>query len=1048
MNPVFINNQNITLFSELKNTLQPGSRVHICVNYFTFNAIFSLLPFLEKTASVQILLQDHYPGQMKRKFVNDISENETHWKLESYYRFKKVLHFLREDHIRIRNGNTGGNNFITIDQHVYQLTPHNLNEPTLGIVKDGSIYQMIGYQDPNQNHINLFSQLWSEAKDCEKTILDLFQLNADIKTPHEVYKYTLSKIFEKSTDENKDAERMSRSGFKDSQIWKMLYNFQKDAVLGAIDKIEKYNGCIIADSVGLGKTFEALAVIKYYELRNDRVLVLTPKKLRDNWLTYTQNYTTNILGKDRFNYDVLNHTDLSRDRGLSGDINLAKINWGNYDLIVIDESHNFRNNHPGKDRMTRYEKLMEDIIKAGVPTKVLMLSATPVNTKLNDIKNQLAFITENNDQALASYGIGSIDNTLRMAQSKFNRWMKQPDLSREDLIAQLNGDYFKLLDIFTISRSRNHIRKYYDVSDIGSFPERLKPISIYSDFDSENKTFSISQINELLEGLNLKLYSPIYFVHAHKQKEYAEKYDTKTKSGAIFTQRNREEGIIHLMRVNLLKRLESSIFAFRLTLEKLLNRIENLLNVIDDFDQVDSELDIHDFDFDDEAAADLYIGDKVKVLLQDMDRHLYREYLEDDRSLLKELLQKCEPIHISRDKKLKDLIRLIEDKIRNPINGSNKKVIVFSAFADTARYLYQYCSGYFKEHHGLYSAIISGGDRNKTNMPGTSSNFEELLIHFSPHSKYRKQIYPDKESEIDLLFCTDCISEGQNLQDCDFLINYDIHWNPVRIIQRFGRIDRIGSINSKIQLVNFFPNIELDQYIDLVERVKGRMQIVDISATGDDNLIDEREGEKQELEYRKQQLKRMQEVVVDLEDMEGGISISDLTFNDFKVERDQITKEEKIKFDQFSGAVFSLVSDQLKDLPPGVLFCLKDLSNRDQEKKLTSNMLHPYILVYISQEGEVIVPSGLGKKGLDTFRKLSGDNHSIMEPLIKNFNIKTKSGKHMNVYQDLLDVAQQHISGKIKEKEIYSLFDPEGSLVGGKKEESSYELVSYIINSE
>ncbi len=1045
---MIINNKSHLFVDEIKNAIHAGSTVKLSVNHFTFNAFFQLLPCLSTSNKIEILLNQSSFTQNTALFVCDEKEVETDFKLHSYYRLNQVLDALKQENIQIKQGNTGGNSFLIIENKVFQFSPHSFTEPTLGLIKDGQPYmitQMGGNDETAQSFEAIFKQLWETATTIKPDVLTLYQKASPRVYPEMVYKYSITKIFDEIVGDSINRERLSRTGFKDSTIWNMLFNFQQDAVLGAIDKIEKYNGCIIADSVGLGKTFEALAIIKYYELRNDRVLVLVPKKLRDNWVTYRLNDKRNVLLKDRLNYDVLNHTDLSREGGMSGDINLETIHWENYDLVVIDESHNFRNNDPKKGKVTRYERLMNEVMRKGVKTKVLMLSATPVNTRLNDLKNQLAFITEGNDQILQNDGIGSMELTLSQAQRKFNKWLKKPNATRQELIDQLSGDYFKLLDIFTISRSRKHVEKYYDVADIGQFPERLKPISINNDFDVENKDFSISDINDQLEGLNLKFYSPMYFLLDHKREAYAEKYDTKTKTGVVFTQLAREENIITLMRVNLLKRLESSIHSFRLTLDKLLQQIDRMLDRVTHHKEFSNEIDIRDLDFDDEELEDLIVGGKVKVLLQDLDLVRFKEFLEADRRIIEKLLVECNQITVERDQKLKDLHRLIKEKINHPLNPGNKKVIVFSAFADTVEYLYKNSRVFLKEQYQVNTAMVTGGDGVKTNLPKCKADLNNILINFSPRSKDRKAIFPEQTEDIDVLFCTDCISEGQNLQDCDYLVNYDIHWNPVRIIQRFGRIDRIGTTNTKVQLVNFYPNLELDQYINLVGRVKGRMQILDISATGDENIIDNREGEQTELDYRRKQLEKMKEQVVDLEDLEGGISISDLTFNDFRVDVDRITDAERQQYEQLASGVFSLTDNNLLDLPDGVLFCLKDINTADFDDKLRHNLLHPYALVFITKEGEIQIAADKGKKALDVFKKLAYGKMKMDQDVLKAFNQQTKSGKFMTAYTDLLDLVQQHLKGQTEAEKQTSIFNAKGSLIGKTVGQGNYEIVSYLI---
>ncbi|MBE8714365.1 DEAD/DEAH box helicase [Sphingobacterium hungaricum] len=1043
---MIINNQDYFLVNEILSKVNSNSEILICSNNFSFNALFVLLDQFKGNQRVRIIINTSDLDNNKALFIHNPIEVRTDSALQGYYRLNTVLKKF-QDSVEVRKSNIGGLSFVVIDEHVFMLAPNTVHEATLGIIKEGGPYLISYISDSQFSYKQTFNNQWNAAVDCKEELISLYDQANPLKPAHDIYQYTISKIFQDRDESDLKEERLTRTGFKSSVIWSKLFNFQKDAVLGAIDKIEKYNGCIIADSVGLGKTFEALAVIKYYELRNDRVLVLAPKKLRDNWIAYTKNYTTNILEKDRFNYDVLNHTDLGREGGLSGDIDLDKVHWGNYDLVVIDESHNFRNNNPSKDHVTRYERLMNQIICAGVKTKVLLLSATPVNTRLNDLKNQVAFITESNDQALKEEGITSIELTLRQAQTKFNNWLKDSDPSRDSLINRLDGDYFKLLDLLTISRSRKHIEKYYDVSDIGQFPERLKPKSMYSEFDTQDKEFSITYLNDQLQMLNLQFYSPLFFVHKHLQPKYAEKYDTITKNGTKFSQLEREESIITLMRVNLLKRLESSIHSFCLTLNSVLNRVNFLIEKIDNHKEFLDDVDIMDLDFDDEELRDSVIGGKVKVLLQDIDQVKMKGFLESDKAIIEKLLGRCEEITVSRDQKLQDLIHLIEEKIDKPLNTENKKVIVFSAFADTVRYLYDNLASYFQNKHQLNAAMVVGGDANKTKLIGCKTDLQSILTNFSPLSKSRDTVMPKQKGNIDLLFCTDCISEGQNLQDCDFLVNYDIHWNPVRIIQRFGRIDRIGSQNKYIQLVNFYPTRELDQYIDLVQRVKGRMQILDISATGDDNVIDERSGQQKELEYRKKQLERMRESVVDLEDLEGGISITDLTFNDFKIDAERISATDKLRYEQFASASFSLIRNNIVDHEAGVLFCVKDLNNTNFDEKLKLNLLHPYALIYINKDGEIIVPARTGKRALDLFKKLAFGKETIDTELLKEFNISTKSGRYMSEYTELLNVVKSHLSGEEKEAQISSIFNANAVFSGKSSSANQYEVLSYLIVS-
>ncbi|HFD86088.1 MAG TPA: helicase [Gammaproteobacteria bacterium] len=905
-----------------------------------------------------------------------------------------------------------------------------------------------------------FDSLWAnEAMVADAKELLLQQLNylAEEKPAQFIYFVTLYNLFKDYLEEF-DEEKIikSKTGFKNTLVWNKLYKFQRDGVIGAIDKLETHNGCIIADSVGLGKTFEALAIIKYYELRNDRVLVLCPKKLRDNWTLYTINDKRNLLAADRFNFDVLNHTDLSRASGHSGEINLATLNWGNYDLIVIDESHNFRNNNPTKDTKTRYRRLMEDIVQSGVKTKVLMLSATPVNNRMNDLKNQVAFMTEGVDAAFSEFGIPSVDKTLRLAQKQFNQWSKQPVESRtvESLLDSMSFDYFKLLDLVTIARSRKHIEKYYGTEDIGQFPMRLPPVNVKADIDTQDDYPPLKEVNRDIRRLHLAAYSPLKYVRADKQEEYSRKYDMEVSGGkGHFKQLDREASLIHLMRVNLLKRMESSIYSFALTVEKLLAQIDGLLDKIHNHStQEIEEVSVEEAELDSPELADLVAGNKTKVLIQDTDQLLWKQDLEEDKELLEKLLIEAKRIDASRDAKLKSLKDAISRKVNAPINQSNNKVIVFTAFADTALYLYQHIAAWAAEEHGLFSAIITGGGGNKTNLTGIGSDFNNLLTAFSPRSKERSKIDPTATQEIDILIATDCISEGQNLQDCDTLINYDIHWNPVRIIQRFGRIDRLGSMNTQIQLINFWPNMELDEYINLEARVSGRMVLLDISATGEENVIEENSVEMNDLEYRRKQLQQLQEAVVDLEEMAGSISITDLTLNDFRMDLLDYLKTQSDVLEQAPTGLFSVVQldEQARQdgLKPGVIFCLRNTQTGSQAVPVDDNYpLSPHFLVYVDDEAQVLLNFTQSKKILDLLKQQAFQQQATDPVAYHQFYRLTKQGADMSHYQQLLATAIDSIVGKSEEKGTQSLFTRGGTVLTPTSSRGldDFEVVSYLI---
>lgn len=772
-----------------------------------------------------------------------------------------------------------------------------------------------------------------------------------------------------------------------------------------------------------------------------------PKKLRENWTIYTLNDKRNIFAEDRFRYDVLNHTDLSRERGFSGNIDLKTINWENYDLVVIDESHNFRNNPAVKDRVTRYQRLMNDVIKQGHKTKLLMLSATPVNNKMNDIKNQIAFITEDKDNALEEIGISSINHTLRNAQTIFNQWSKLDDNTRtgEKFVDMMDLEYFKLLDTLTIARSRKHIEKYYDLAEIGEFPNRLDPINESSDIDIKKEFPTLNEINNEIERLNLSVFSPFLYILPQKREDYAKKYDIAIGEGkSVFKQTDREKSLIQLMRINLLKRMESSIHSFKLTIEKLLFKINKTLEKIDNISEYNEDIDISLIDPEEDEYDELMFGKKTKVLLQDMDLIKWKQDLKLDKEKLEFLFTQAKEVDCLRDEKLADLKKVISNKIENPINEDNKKILIFTAFADTAKYLYENISQWIFDNYGLYTALVTGSGDNKTNLKAVrNTDIDEILTSFSPISKNRNIINPEMTEEIDILIGTDCISEGQNLQDCDYLINYDIHWNPVRIIQRFGRVDRIGSKNKDIQLVNFWPNIELDEYINLKGRVENRMVMVDVSATGEENIIVNNDKVMNDLEYRKNQLEKLKDQVIDLEDVSDAISITDLTFNDFKIELMEYMKKHRKELDNAPFGIYSIVP--AGEFEPGVIFLLRQVKGVKESKD--KNALTPYYLVYISEDEEVKLNYIQSKKILDYYQKLCSGKKEVFRNLVESFDRETDNGRQMDKYSQLLKESIENIIGKKQETGVRSLFTKGGTSpvknnIEGLEE---FELISFLI---
>lgn len=916
-------------------------------------------------------------------------------------------------------------------------------------------------------YLNLFDTIWHDQEKLEDVteaicehISSVYQENS----PERIYFFMLYNIFKDFLDEvNEDVLPNDLTGYRDSIIWNKLFNFQKDAATGIINKLETYNGCILADSVGLGKTFTALAVIKYYELRNKSVLVLCPKKLADNWVTYNRNLTTNILAKDRLNYDVLCHTDLQRTTGESLGMPLSKVNWSNYDLVVIDESHNFRNNDAFKDKETRYQKLMNTVIKQGVKTKVLMLSATPVNNRFADLRNQLALAYEGDSSALRDKvkTERDIETIFSRAQAAFTTWSNLPADKRnaEAILELLDFDFFELLDRVTIARSRKHIETFYNTADIGKFPTRLKPISFHSPLTDLDDVMDFNEIYQQLSLLKLCVYSPVSYILPSRISKYEELYDTDLREGkGKFKQVDREKSLVALMTTNLLKRLESSVHSFRLTLEKLKNNHIATLNKIEQFKKTGVDTGFEDasnayenleFDEDDILGSNddgAEIGGKVKIKLSDMDVVAWEEDLKADLFFIEELHKEMSRVTPEHDYKLQHLIQHIKDKIDNPINAGNKKVLVFTAFADTADYLYENIAPHILQTHGLHSGKVTGSDAPRSTISPDNTkklyDFQALLTLFSPRSKEKDKILPNEKREIDIFIGTDCISEGQNLQDCDYLINYDIHWNPVRIIQRFGRVDRIGSPNDQIQLVNYWPDISLDEYINLKERVENRMMIADVTATGDDNVLNAKAND---VSYRREQLRKLQEEVIELEDVKAGVSITDLGLNDFRMDLLNYIKENGDLEHLPAGMHAVVPADEAIGLKPGIIFTLRNINpevNINQQ-----NRLHPFYLIYISNDGEVVHNHTEVKRLLDLARTAcKGESKPIAE-VCKLFNKQTHDGKEMGHASGLLDQAIKSMIEVKEDKDLDSLFSvgKTTALSNTIQGLDDFELISFIV---
>lgn len=930
----------------------------------------------------------------------------------------------------------GMQGFMNVDSDGQPVTYMPINGFTtvdIGCDRGRNVYNMVNKFDApfSSEYMKLFERIWSDEsrmQDVTEDVIDTISAVYQENPPELVYFLTLYHIFSEFLEDiSEDVLPNEATGFKSSVVWNKLYDFQRDAALGIINKLEQYNGCILADSVGLGKTFTALAVIKYYEGRNKNVLVLCPKKLKDNWMTYRGNLVNNPLAQDRLRYDILFHTDLSRDRGdtVIG-LPIDRINWGNYDLVVIDESHNFRNggelSGADNEKENRYLRLMNRVIRAGVKTKVLMLSATPVNNKFIDLRNQLALAYEGHAEEINEKlnTKSDIDTIFREAQKVFNTWSKLPveERTTQALLQKLDFDFFELLDSVTIARSRKHIQRYYDTTAIGSFPERKAPISVRPKLTDLTSAINYTEVFEQLNLLNLKIYTPTEYIQPSKLFKYI---DPDSKQAKNLSQSGRERGIQRLMSINLLKRMESSVHSFRMTVERIRDYIADTVKMIDDFEHGITgstvkemrDLSNSEFDLDDQNMDIFNIGKKFRIDLRDMDFISWRRELEADLEVLELLIIMVSDITPEHDFKLCELQRIIAEKQQNPINPGNKKIIIFTAFSDTAEYLYENIGGYALRQFGVNTALITGTIDGRTTIPKFPVDMNTILTCFSPISKARDLVMKKNPGDIDILIATDCISEGQNLQDCDYLINYDIHWNPVRIIQRFGRIDRIGSRNKYIQLVNFWPDLELDDYINLKARVETRMRISVMTSTGDDDYINA--NEQGDLQYRRQQLERLQNEVVDLEEMTDGISIMDLGLNDFRMDLLAYIKDHP-SLDRTPFGIHAVVHGE----KPGVIFVLKNVNKGINIEN--QNYLHPFYMVFVGDDGEVICNHLQPKETLDFMRQAARGKTEPDMVACRAFNEETKDGKDMRRVSELLQDAISSIVNVKEESDIDSFF--------------------------
>ena len=1080
-----IDNCTKLLGDDLKQEIKKNSKVRIAGACFSMYAFDELKEELSKIKELEFIFtsptftKDTFSDNIKKErrefYIPKINResslygSEFEIKLRNKMSLKAIARECAEwvkSKVTFKSNITNGSmpNFIGIENEdgsmLNYMPTKGFTTTDLGYTKGNNLFTAItksDMADQSKYLFAMFDEIWNDKEkvdDVTQSVVDFIGSAYQENSPEFIYFVILYNIFSDFLDDISDDKMPNEAtGFKNSIIWNKMYNFQRDGVVGIINKLEKYNGCILADSVGLGKTFTALGVIHYYNLKNKSVLVLCPKRLSDNWNDYRGNSVTNIFYNDKIRYDVLYHTDLGRTKGYSNGINLATVNWGNYDLVVIDESHNFRNDNLKKDRETRYDFLMNHVMKEGVKTKVLMLSATPVNNRYNDLRNQLSLAYCGNFNELDE-NLGANKKVLtifKKAQQVFNKWSKLPANERKtsDLLDQLDVDFTLLLDSVTIARSRKHIQKYYDTSDIGTFPTRLPAVSVNCKLTERNDVMPLKEIYKNLDLLNLNIYAPSSFIQPSRMYKYA---DIKHGKNQAFDAFDRENGIKKLMKINLLKRLESSSHSLRLTLSRMIKHGNDILKQIADYRNGKEEFfekTVHEYgEYDrDEMGrwvpVELDVGRDVTVSFDDLDIAGWERDIKSDLSVLTKLHDEMAKIQPADDYKLTKLKEMIDDKIKNPINKGNKKVLVFSAFADTADYLYENLKSYMKEKYDIETACVTGGDRGNHCTIGIVPNTNQVLTLFSPISKSKSLTMPDVKGEVDLLIATDCVSEGQNLQDCDICINFDIHWNPVRIVQRFGRIDRIGSKNSKIQLVNFWPDIALDEYINLNNRVSARMVILDGTATGDSNILDD---DQEDMEFRQKQLESLKNGdIMDLEDVDGNINITDLGLNDFKMDVASYIQTNGVPKNIAKGMHTVVKADESKGLVPGVIFVMKNINNSVNFNK--QNRLHPYYLVYVDKNGDIVHNHLQVKAILDVLRTSCKHNNEPIREVYEKFNKETQDGFKMEKYNELLSDGIKSIVEVKEQSDLSALFKQGSMVLDGVsiKGLEDFELLAFVV---
>ena len=1071
-----------TVHDFLEQEIKSGSALSIVSAYFTIYAYDKMQHVLNKIEALRFLFGD--PDFVKRMDPNNTDKRafditDTGLELDQQLRQKPIAKACAQwikEKVEIRT--TRQSNLIhgkmyhiandCVDKAI--LGSSNFTVRGLGLSSNNSNIELNLEVDSDRDRTDLkawFDELWNNdelVEDVKAQVLaKLAQIGKD-HAPELIYYKTLYELFRDEIESRKTNDQtLEDTHLYDTKIWETLYEFQKEGVKSVIARLLRHDGCILADSVGLGKTYTALAVIKFFELRNERVLVLCPKKLHENWARYPayNSQAANEFLDDKFGYTLLSHTDLSRYSGDSGGVNLENFNWQNFDMVVIDESHNFRNDtKPGEDkdgnfRHSRYSRLLEEVIKEGTKTKVLMLSATPVNTSLIDLRNQIYLMTEKREDVFRdSLGISNIGSLLRQAQKAFKQWeenrSENGQRDKAKLLETLGADFFQLLGGVSIARSRRHIKTFYaeEMTRIGEFPKPEKPENCHPPTDLMGE-LSYKALADQISEFELSIYRPSsYVVSAAAKQRLADE-----KQKFRFNQADRERFLIGMMQTNFLKRLESSAHSLSETLERTVGKIDDMLKKIDRYQQNSRTQDTAaDILPDDDEDDDEFLINRARnpYHLRELDCNRWKKNLIKDRQTLTAAWDKVKAITPERDGKLKAIKAHIRDKVRNPITdkdgNANRKLLVFTTFKDTAVYLYENLSDLAAELN-LNMATVSGSSTQTTCGP---NDFNAILTNFAPRARGRN----DSTSEdIDLLIATDCISEGQNLQDCDTVLNYDIHWNPVRIIQRFGRVDRIGSRNTKVKMINYWPTEDMEIYLRLQSRVESRMALADAAGSGDDDPLNEftYEQAQMELNFRDEQLKQLRENVPDLDDFSDGVVMSDFTLDYFFAQLLKYLERNRAELEGTPKGAYAVTFNENSPGETGVIFFLQQRNTTTAPEKKTPSPVYPYYTVYIRKNGDIRYGCANTKQVLDLFEGTAVGKNEALSELCLRFDQETQHGKHMEDYNRLLSAVIAHITRSHQKTQSKSI--GRSGIRGSKlpvaseipKDSGDFELVTWLI---